>query len=135
MMEDKELISLALSMLDRSYSPYSHFSVGAALEAEDGRVFTGCNVENAAYGSTICAERSALVKAVSEGARRFRRIAIAGSGDGLCWPCGACRQMLCEFAPQLEVLVASAQSGDYEKTSMERLLPHGFDATALSAKD
>jgi cytidine deaminase len=102
------------------------------LESEDGEVFTGCNVENAAYGSSICAERAALLKAVSEGVHRFRRIAIVGSGGDPCWPCGACRQMLSEFAPNLEVLVGSGESDAYEKTSLSALLPHSFDANQLS---
>lgn len=104
-MTDQQLASLALSMTERSYCPYSKFPVGAALLCADGQVFTGCNVENAAYGSTICAERTALVKAVSEGRRSgFTRLAVAGRGEEFCWPCGACRQMLYEFAPDLVVL-------------------------------
>lgn len=88
-----------------SYVPYSHFPVGAALLCRDGAVFTGCNVENAAYGSTICAERTALLKAISEGHREdWQTIAIAGQGEDYCWPCGSCRQMLYEFAPNLRVL-------------------------------
>jgi cytidine deaminase len=118
-------------MLQRSYAPYSRFSVGAALECEDGEVITGCNVENAAYGSSICAERTALVKAVSEGKRSFRRIAIVGSGDTPCWPCGACRQMLSEFSPSLEILVVSGPSNAYEKTSLTALLPHSFGPKQL----
>ena len=106
-MTDQELVELAFTMLERSYVPYSHFPVGAALECADGTVFTGCNVENAAYGSSICAERTALVKAVSEGHRDdFTRIAVVGNSTEPCWPCGACRQMLYEFAPGLTVLVA-----------------------------
>lgn len=130
-MSEKDLVKTARSMLDKSYAPYSHFSVGAALECEDGTVFTGCNVENAAYSSTICAERTALVKAVSEGKQTFRRIAIAGSGDKFCWPCGACRQMLSEFSPDLEILVVFGQSNTYEKTSLSALLPHSFGADEL----
>ena len=91
-MTDCELVELAFSMLERSYSPYSGFAVGAALLCADGAVFTGCNVENAAYGSTICAERTALVKAVSEGRRDgFAALAIAGRSEDYCWPCGAGR--------------------------------------------
>jgi len=131
-MQDQDLLSAARSMMDKSYAPYSHFHVGAALESEDGEVFTGCNVENAAYGSSICAERAALLKAVSEGVRRFRRIAIVGSGGEPCWPCGACRQMLSEFAPNLEVLVGSDETNAYEITSLSALLPHSFDASQLS---
>lgn len=121
----------ARDMLPLAYAPYSGFSVGAALEAEDGRVFTGCNVENAAYGSSICAERGALLKAVSEGARRFRRIAIIGSGEELCQPCGACRQMLSEFAPDLEILVGSAQIGKLQKSKLSDLLPYRFGPSQI----
>lgn len=130
-MTDQELVALAFQMLERSYCPYSHFPVGAALECSDGSIFTGCNVENAAYGGTICAERTALVKAVSEGHQTdFKRIAIAGRSVDYCWPCGACRQMLYEFAPDLEVLVARA-AGDFVKLSLRELLPHGFGPNDL----
>ena len=105
-MTDQALVELAFTMLEKSYVPYSRFPVGAALEGTDGTVYTGCNVENAAYGSTLCAERTALVKAVSEGCRSFTRLAVVGNSADYCWPCGACRQMLYEFAPDLEVLVA-----------------------------
>jgi len=131
-MTDRELVDLAFSMLERSYVPYSRFPVGAALLCEDGTVFTGCNVENAAYGSTICAERTALVKAVSEGHRDdFARIAIAGRSEDYCWPCGACRQMLYEFAPDLTVLVARGD-GDFVSFKLHELLPHGFGPKSLN---
>ena len=131
MMTDQELVELAFTMLERSYVPYSHFPVGAALECADGTVFTGCNVENAAFGSTICAERTALVKAVSEGHRDdFVRIAIAGNSEDYCWPCGSCRQVLFEFAPDLECLIAK-KGGDYVKLSLRELLAHGFGPKAL----
>ena len=106
-MTDRELVEKAFSMHEFSYVPYSGFPVGAALLCADGTVFTGCNVENAAFGSTICAERTALLKAVSEGHREdWVAIAVAGRGADYCWPCGSCRQMLYEFAPDLRVLVA-----------------------------
>ena len=129
-MTDKDLIELAFTMLDKAYMPYSHFPVGAALEGVDGSVHTGCNVENAAYGSCICAERTALVKAVSEGCRSFKRIAVVGNGPDYCWPCGSCRQMLYEFAPDLEVLVAN-KDHDFVKYTLRQLLPHGFGPEAL----
>ena len=113
-----------------SYAPYSHFRVGAALECEDGSVYTGCNVENAAYGSSLCAERTALVKAVSEGRRRFVRLAVAGDSEDYCWPCGACRQMLREFGTDLEVLAANRE-GAYVAISLEELLPHSFGPETL----
>ena len=125
-MTDQELVELAFTMLERSYVPYSHFPVGAALECADGTVFTGCNVENAAYGSSICAERTACCKAVSEGHRKFRRIAIYGEGENYCMPCGACRQFLAEFAPDMEVLCAKA--GDrYVSYRLSQLLPYTFN--------
>ena len=129
-MTDRALVDMAFAMLERSYVPYSHFPVGAALLCEDGAVYTGCNVENAAYGSTICAERTALVKAVSEGRKRFAAIAIAGRSEDYCWPCGACRQMLYEFAPELTVLVARGD-GQFVKLPLGELLPHGFGPANL----
>ena len=129
-MTDRELVDLAFAMLGRAYAPYSGFPVGAALECADGTVHTGCNVENAAYGSSICAERTALVKAVSEGRRDFVRIAIAGRGQDYCWPCGACRQMLYEFAPRLKVL-AAREDGKYFVCSLGELMPHGFGPKSL----
>ena len=130
-MTERELVERAFSMLERSYVPYSHFPVGAALECADGTVFTGCNVENAAYGSTICAERTAAVKAVSEGHRDdFVRIAIVGNSTDYCWPCGACRQFLFEFAPDLECLIARGDH-EYVKLSLRELLAHGFGPKSL----
>ena len=129
-MTDQALVDLAFTMLERSYVPYSKFPVGAALLCGDGTVFTGCNVENAAYGSTICVERTALVKAVSEGRRAFAALAVAGRSEDYCWPCGACRQMLYEFAPDLTVLVARGD-GAYVKLPLKELLPHGFGPSSL----
>ncbi len=130
-MTDQELVKRAFEMHRFSYAPYSHFPVGAALLAGDGRVFTGCNVENAAYGSTVCAERTALLKAVSEGCREgWTAIAIAGQGADFCWPCGACRQMLYEFAPDLRVLAARGD-GQYAEARLSELLPHGFGPRSL----
>ena len=125
-MTERELVDLAFSMLERSYVPYSHFPVGAALECADGSVFTGCNVENSAYGDTICAERTAVVKAVSEGHRDdFTRLAVVGNSTEPCWPCGACRQMLYEFAPELTLLVARMDHS-FVKLTLGELMPHGF---------
>ncbi len=131
-MTDQELVELAFTMLERSYVPYSHFPVGAALECDDGKVFTGCNIENAAYGSTICAERTALVKAVSEGYRTgFTRLAVVGNSQDYCWPCGACRQMLYEFAPDLTVLIAR-EDHSFITLPLKELLPYGFGPSSLS---
>lgn len=129
-MTDTELVNLAFSMLEKAYAPYSHFPVGAALEGADGRIFTGCNVENAAFGSCICAERTALVKAVSEGCRTFTRLAVVGNSADYCWPCGSCRQMLYEFAPDLEIL-AARKDRSFVKFSLRALLPHGFGPETL----
>ena len=131
-MTDQALVDLAFSMLERSYVPYSRFPVGAALLCAGGQVFTGCNVENAAYGSTICAERTAIVKAVSEGCREgWTAIAIAGKGEDYCWPCGACRQMLYEFAPELRVLAARGD-GSFQAVPLSELLPYGFGPKSLN---
>ena len=124
-MTREELKAAAVAMLDRAYVPYSHFPVGAALECADGTVFTGCNIENAAYSPTICAERCAVAKAVSEGHRDFVRIAIAGTGPDFCVPCGVCRQVLSEFAPNLEVICLSGDGRELH-TTLADLLPHGF---------
>ena len=129
-MTDQEMVALALHARENAYAPYSHFRVGAALECADGRVYTGCNVENAAYGSSICAERTALVKAVSEGERTFTKLAIAGDSADFCWPCGACRQMLREFGAELRVLCAN-RDGSFCAFTLEELLPHGFGAETM----
>ena len=132
MISDQELVDLAFEMLNRSYIPYSKFPVGAAIACADGTVFTGCNVENAAFGSTICAERTALVKAVSEGHQNdLERIAIAGNSADYCWPCGPCRQMLYEFNPNLTVLVARADR-QFVSFPLHELLPHGFGPKGLA---
>jgi cytidine deaminase len=112
-------------MLEHSYCPYSHFPVGAALLCDDGSVFTGCNVENAAYGAGICAERTAVVKAVSEGHRSFVKLAVGGHSQEYCVPCGECRQVLREFAPELEVLCANG-AGEWASLTLPELLPHSF---------
>lgn len=133
-MTDQQLVATAFEMLAKSYVPYSGFPVGAALLCKDGTVFTGCNVENAAYGSTICAERTALVKAVSEGHRDdLVCIAVAGNSDDYCWPCGACRQMLYEFNPDLTVLVARGDR-TFVSCSLHELMPHGFGPKSLVQK-
>ena len=125
-MTDQELLELARKAAERSYSPYSHFPVGAALECADGTVFTGCNVENAAYGDTICAERTAAVKAVSEGHRDFVRIAIWGDSKEYCYPCGSCRQFLSEFSRDMTVLCARGD-GAYVSHPLSEMMPFAFD--------
>ena len=129
-MNAKELVAVARLAAENAYVPYSAFPVGAALECPDGQVFTGCNVENAAYGSTICAERTAVCKAVSEGYRKFTRIAIWGKSDEYCAPCGACRQFLAEFGLDIEVISANGK-GEFFTASVGELLPHAFTPANL----
>lgn len=124
-MTKQELCQKAVDMLKMAYVPYSHFPVGAALECSDGTVFTGCNIENAAYSPTLCAERVAVGKAVSEGHRDFVRIAVAGRCEDFCVPCAVCRQVLYEFAPDMEVISLNGKGEELSRTLRE-LLPHGF---------
>ena len=125
------LVAAATAAREKAFAPYSKFRVGAALEAEDGTIFAGCNVESASYGLTICAERVALVKAVSEGVTRFRRVAVVTDVGDLTPPCGACRQLLWEFAPDAVVILANLR-GKSATYRVAELLPHGFDATQLT---
>ena len=122
---DEMLLALARNAMERSYSPYSHYPVGAALHSTDGRIFLGCNIENASFGATICAERTAFVKAVSEGAREFDVIAIA-TGDTPGWPCGICRQFMSEFSPDIRILVTWGDGANVEESTLQRILPHQF---------
>ena len=130
-MTKEELCKKAQEMLKMAYVPYSHFPVGAALESEDGTVFTGCNIENAAYGPTNCAERTAVFKAVSEGHRKFKRIAIATAGEKMSGPCGVCRQVLHEFAPDLEIILINSNKETLEYT-LPQLLPHSYCPAELA---
>jgi len=126
-MTDRDLLNMARDAAKNAYVPYSHFPVGAALECADGSVFTGCNVENAALGSTICAERTAIVKAVSEGRREFVRIAVYGEGENYCMPCGSCRQVMAEFAGKTDMEILCTRSGGrYVSYKLSQLLPHTF---------
>ena len=127
-MTDRELLNLAREAAANAYCPYSRFPVGAALECTNGRIFTGCNVENMALGSTMCAERIAIYKAVSEGITDFHRLAIYGEGDEYCMPCGACRQVIAEIAmsKEIPVLICGADGSWLEMTADE-LLPHSFE--------
>ena len=127
-MNDQELVALAQAARGKAYAPYSHYDVGAALLTASGQVFTGCNVENAAYPMTICAERTAIVKAVSEGQREFIAIAIATRDGGS--PCGACRQVMSEFAPHLRVLLAD-DADHIRRFVLDRLLPESFGPESL----
>ncbi len=129
-MDESQLVAVAVKARERAYAPYSRFPVGAALLSRDGRLFTGCNVENASYGLTVCAERVALFRAVSEGAREFVAIAVA-CGESPCSPCGACRQVLREFAPDLTVLLADGEGKRWERTTLSHLLPRSFGPSDL----
>lgn len=124
------LIQAAMEARRNAHAPYSHFSVGAALEDTEGRVHTGCNIENATYGLTVCAERVAMFKALSEGARAFRRIAVVTAASQLAPPCGACRQILWEFAGDTEVILANL-TGQTETLQLAAIFPRAFDATYL----
>ncbi|MEO6710697.1 MAG: cytidine deaminase [Planctomycetota bacterium] len=121
----QDLLRVAFAAAELAHSPYSKVKVGAALVALDGQVFAGCNIENASYSLTICAERVAMVKAISSGATRFTSIAIASNLDAPTMPCGACRQFLSEFAPELFVVV-QGKNGPRVQTWLTELLPHPF---------
>lgn len=121
---DLKLYRTAVSMLERSYSPFSGFRVGAALLTKSGEIITGVNIENSSLGATICAERTAFVKAISEGYREFDTIAIASSGQEA-WPCGICRQFMYEFAPNLRVVTGTKEE-NLRVLTLKELLPEGF---------
>ncbi len=124
-MTNKELLSIADKAMENAYAPYSKFHVGAALLCKDGTVFTGCNIENATYGATNCAERTAIFKAVSEGQRDFEAIAIVSSGGGETFPCGICRQVMAEFAPEIKVVLRD-EAGNEHIYPLVELLPKSF---------
>jgi cytidine deaminase len=130
-MTDQELIALAAEARRKAYAPYSHYTVGAALLTASGTVYTGVNVENASYGLAICAERTAAVKAVSDGERDFLAIAVVTENGGT--PCGACRQVLNEFGPDMRVLIADA-AGKYQAYRLPELLPASFGPAQLPEK-
>lgn len=135
----RDLIRRAFAARKFAYTPYSHFNVGAALLTRNGKVYTGCNIENAGYTATNCAERTALFKAVSEGERQFSAIAIVGSKEGtvnelVTGPCGVCRQALYEFSgPDLTVIMARTEE-DYIVTTLGQLLPYGFGPANLETE-
>ncbi len=129
-MPDAELVAAALSARERAFAPYSKFRVGAACRAADGTVFTGCNVESASYGLTMCAERVALFSAVAAGHSHFTAAAVVTDSAVLTPPCGACRQLLWEFAPDALVTLANT-AGLTEDHAVRDLLPRGFDAEQL----
>ena len=129
-MTDKELVVLAKEAMKNAYVPYSKFQVGAALLAKDGTVFKGCNIENASYGATNCAERTAIFKAVSEGVKEFEKIAVVASSGDYASPCGICRQVLFEFMPDGKVILDSDEKGMVTYTVRE-LLPMGFNSSDI----
>jgi len=124
------LLAGALAARENAHAPFSKFKVGAAIEDANGRIHTGCNVENATYGLTVCAERVALFKAISEGARRFHRVAVAADTDMLTPPCGACRQVLWEFCGDIEIALTNPR-GKVETCRLKDLFPRPFDASYL----
>jgi cytidine deaminase len=121
----------ARAVAARAYAPYSKFQVGAALLGEDGRIFVGCNVENASFGLTICAERNAVFQAVAQGVQHFTALAVVASAAAPVTPCGACRQVLCEFLPEFALRCFGAQGAEFNCTSLQ-LLPHAFGASDLA---
>ena len=129
MKNPEQLIEAARNVKMYSQARYSGFRVGAALETVDGEIFSGCNIESSSYGLTICAERVALTKALSEGRTNFRTIAIVGSDDDFCSPCGACRQLLHDYAPELEVIMV--KENETKKIALKELLPLAFKESDL----
>ena len=122
------LVEAALAVRENAHARFSHFKVGAALEDDAGRIHTGCNVENATYGLTVCAEHVAVFKAISEGVRKFKRVVVAADTDELTPPCGACRQILWEFCGDIEVILVNLE-GKTERLRLKDLFPRPFDAS------
>lgn len=131
-MDAKELMKMAIEARQNAYAPYSHFAVGAALLAESGKVYTGCNIENASYGLTCCAERNAIFAAVGAGERRFKMLAVAADSPEPVAPCGACRQVIAEFGIPL-VVMGNLKEATKTMTA-EKLLPYGFGQESMNNK-
>lgn len=130
-MKGQELMQEALKARERAYVPYSNFKVGAAVETKDGQVYTGCNIENAAYGPSNCAERTAIFKAVSEGAQEFTALAVVADTEGPVTPCGVCRQVMAEFfAPETPIYLGNVR-GELTLTTLDKLLPGAFTKKEL----
>ena len=127
--EIQKLIDRAIVAREKTYSPYSHFGVGAALLCEDGGIYEGCNIENASYGLTNCAERTAIFKAVSEGHKRFKALVVVADTDGPCSPCGACRQVISEF--EIPYIIMAILKGEYTVVELDELLPCRFGAHSM----
>ena len=130
--EIQKLIDRAIVAREKTYSPYSHFGVGAVLLCEDGVIYEGCNIENASYGLTNCAERTAIFKAVSEGRTKFKALAVVADTEGPCAPCGACRQVMVEF--KIPLIIMGNLMGDIKIVSMEELLPFSFSESDVIGK-
>lgn len=128
----QKLIDRAIVARDKTYSPYSHFGVGAALLCEDGTIYEGCNIENASYGLTNCAERTAIFKAVSEGQTKFKALAVVADTEGPCAPCGACRQVVAEF--KIPIIIMGNLMGNVKIVTIEELLPFSFSESELIGK-
>ncbi|MGL4361933.1 MAG: cytidine deaminase [Cellulosilyticaceae bacterium] len=127
---EQMLIKKAKEVMKNAYAPYSNFQVGAALLADNGEIYTGCNVENASFGATNCAERTAIFKAISEGEQSFKAIAIVSSSGEYTYPCGICMQVIGEFMPQGSVILENSQ-GEIKKNTVKELLPHHFNTNDL----
>lgn len=132
-----ELYRLAVKAMSNAYSPYSNYNVGAALLCDDGTIYTGCNIENASYGATNCAERTAIFKAVSEGKRDFQSICIVGGMNGVltdyAYPCGICRQVMSEFCnPEKFIVLVAKSEDDYRSFMLKELLPYSFSGDSMS---
>ena len=128
--EQEEVIAAALAARERSVAPFSNFLVGAAVRTDAGKIYTGCNIESASYGLTVCAERVAIWKALSEGERNFTNLAVAADTQTLTPPCGTCRQIIWEFAKHADIVMVNLR-GDREAVHIENLLPRAFDARFL----
>lgn len=124
----KELINKAIQAREKSYSPYSNFKVGASVMGESGKIYSGCNIENAAYSPTICAERVAIFKAISNGEREIKKIALIGSTDSFTYPCGVCRQVMIEFASDDFEIIVAKNIEEYVSYSLDDLMPNSFRA-------
>ena len=130
--EIQKLIDRAIVAREKTYSPYSHFGVGAALVCEDGSIYEGCNIENASFGLTNCAERTAIFKAVSEGHTKFKALAVVADTEGPCAPCGACRQVVAEF--KIPIIIMGNLMGNVKIVTIEELLPFSFSECDVTGK-
>jgi len=131
-LEIQKLMDCAIKARENAYSPYSHFAVGAALLCEDGTLYEGCNIENASYGLTNCAERTAIFKAVSEGHTKFKALAVVADTEGPCAPCGACRQVMAEF--KIPLIIMGNLMGNIKIVTIEELLPFSFSECDVTGK-